>query len=196
MMRINEAAKDYKYDRYGNQHTYTDYSSWDDGERWELIDGIAYMMSAPSVAHQSISGEIFRQLANFLHGKQCKVFAAPFDVCLFAKGDGDDTVVQPDLLVVCDQSKLDEKRCNGAPDMIIEILSPSTSSHDRIRKLNKYMQAGVQEFWIVDPEHKDVTAYFLIDGVYVVAGAYESGETISVKVLEGCTISLQEVFAT
>ena len=151
------------------------------------------MMSAPSVMHQSISMEFSRQLAAFLVGKPCKVFASPFDVCLSAMGDDDDTVVQPDIVVVCDGSKLDSKRCNGAPDMIIEIISPSTSRHDRIVKLNRYLQAGVREYWIADPDDKAVTVHTLDNGRYIIS-AYEGTETVSVEVLDGCKITLTDVF--
>jgi len=190
-MEVNETAK--KYDQL-KQYTYEDYAGWNDDVRYELIDGKAYMMSAPSVTHQSISMELSRQIASFLVGKQCSVFAAPFDVCLFGKGDEDDTVVQPDIVVICDREKLDTKRCNGAPDMIIEITSPSTSRHDRITKLNKYMQAGVREYWVVDTDDKGVAVHILENGKYVIS-AYEGTETISVNILDECTIILPDVFA-
>lgn len=189
-MEVNETARKFKQKE---RYTYADYSSWDDGNRYELIGGTAYMMSAPSVMHQSISMEFSRQLAAFLVGKPCKVFASPFDVCLSAMGDDDDTVVQPDIVVVCDGSKLDSKRCNGAPDMIIEIISPSTSRHDRIVKLNRYLQAGVREYWIADPDDKAVTVHTLDNGRYIIS-AYEGTETVSVEVLDGCKITLTDVF--
>ena len=190
-MEVEETAKKYAQHMH---YTYADYASWDDENRYELIDGEVFMMSAPSVTHQRIVREIMLQLAAFLSGKPCEVLAAPLDVCLNAKGDDDDTVVQPDIIVVCEQSKLDKKRCNGAPDLVIEVVSPSTSRHDRIRKLNKYLQAGVREFWIADPDDKSVTTHILEDGKYVV-NAYEDAETVPVSVLEGCAISLPEVFA-
>ena len=183
-----EALKKEKY------YTYSDYLTWDDDTRYELINGVPYAMSpAPLPGHQAVSGEIFRQLANFLQGKSCKVYAAPFDVRLNANG-GDDTVVQPDILVVCDKSKLDGKSCNGAPDLAVEILSPSSVKMDRITKFNKYLQAGVREYWIVDPEAKVLSVYILKDGQYV-AGAYEESDVVPVHVLEGCQIDLRDVFA-
>jgi len=188
---VKETAR--KYDRQ-ERYTYTDYAAWDTEDRYELIDGVAYMMSAPTATHQRILGKLYRQLANYLVGKTCEVFLAPFDVCLNARGDDDDTVVQPDLLVICDKTILDDKRCNGAPDMIIEIISPSSSRRDRIVKMNKYLSAGVREYWIVDPEFKSVNRHILESGKYVVS-AYEDNETVSVNVLEGCVISLPEVFA-
>jgi len=190
-MEVKETAR--KFHR-NERYTYADYASWDDENRYELIDGAVHMLSAPSTAHQRILGELFRQLANFLVGKQCRVFVAPFDICLNALGDDDDTVVQPDIVVVCDRSKLDKKRYNGAPDMIIEITSPSTSRHDRITKLNKYLQAGVREYWIIDQDDKGVTVHLLENDKYAIS-AYEDDETITVNILDGCQIVLPDVFA-
>jgi len=193
---VSEAIR--KYDE-NKRYTYADYESWDDLDsngnpiRYELIDGIAYMMSAPSTTHQSISMSLSYQLFDFLKGKSCKVFAAPCDVCLNSLGDEDDTVVQPDLFVVCDESKLDKKRCNGAPDMVIEILSPSTSKRDLFIKLEKYQNAGVREYWIVDPDAQTVNVHLLENGRYVI-NSYESTETIAVTVLDGCVITLSDVF--
>jgi Uma2 family endonuclease len=177
------------------RYTYADYEKWDDGKRWELIDGIPYAMApAPSQGHQEVSRDLLFQLTAFLKGKPCKVFHAPFDVCLNAKSGKDKDVVQPDLLVVCDHAKLDGKRCNGAPDLIIEILSPSEPRRDRVIKFNKYLQAGVREYWIVDPDDKTVSVHILKDGQYVTA-AYTDEESISVHILEGCVINLPDVFA-
>ena len=190
-LNLNETAERYIYE---------DYASWDDDNRYELIDGVVYMMSpAPSQEHQRIIVEIAAQLWVFLKGKPCKVFAAPFDVCLNAAGDKDKTVVQPDIVVVCDKSKLDGKRCNGAPDMAVEILSPSTSKKDKVLKFDKYREAGVREYWIVDPEDKTIHVYILRDGEYIVKayGITEEVTTteIPVHVLEGCLINIRDVFA-
>ena len=145
------------------RYTFADVLSWDEDERIEIIDGEAFMMATPSRIHQEISGELFRQLANFLEGKQCRVYPAPFGVRLFARdGDGPedvDTLVEPDISVVCDRSKLDQHGCKGAPEMVIEILSPSTLRHDRLVKLNLYDQAGVLEYWIVDPQNRAVQVF-------------------------------------
>jgi Uma2 family endonuclease len=125
------------------RYTYADYQTWNDGVRYELIDGVVYMMSpAPNRAHQELSGELFNQFYNYLKGKKCKVYAAPFDVRLSDK-EHEKTVLQPDITVVCDPSKLDKKGCKGAPDMVVEILSPSNAERDTTLKLRKYLQAGV-----------------------------------------------------
>jgi len=181
-----------KLPQKSERYTYADYCTWDDSKRWELIDGVAYaMVPGPTGTHQEISGELHRQLANYLRGRPCKVFAAPYDVRLSADSD-DDTVVQPDLVVVCDRTKLSEAGCKGAPDLVIEIVSPSTARHDKLIKFNLYKKAGVREYWIVDPDSKTVSVHFLESGTYNVYG--DEG-TVSVQVLDGCEIILPDVFA-
>ena len=184
------------------RYTYADYYAWDDGKRWELFDGIPYemfpdetrsMSPAPSSAHQSISGNLFFQLSYFLQGKTCKVFHAPFDVRLNGKGDDEVDVMQPDIIVVCDKTKIDRKGCNGAPDMIVEILSPSTAKKDKVKKFNKYQSAGVREYWIADPDSMTVIAHILENGRYITY-AYSNEDNVPVRVLEGCEIDLQKVF--
>ena len=186
-MHVKEAML--KYGKY----TYADYASWDDEDRCELIDGVVYNMSSPSQAHQRMSMEISGQLWTLLKGKTCEVFPAPFDVCLNGLGDKDETVVQPDIIVVCDKSKLDGKKCNGAPDLVIEILSPSTLSLDKVIKYNKYLQTGVKEYWVIDPVEKTVIVHLLENGKFVTS-AYGPTGTIPVSVLDDCTISADDLF--
>lgn len=179
--------------------TYADYLSWNDDERCEIINGEVVMMASPSSRHQEISMELSRQLANFLEGKPCKVYAAPFDVRLFEKAGDDpkdvDTVVQPDILVVCGKDKLDDKGVKGAPDLAIEILSPTTERHDCLVKLNLYQQAGVREYWIADPETETVKVFLLDDeGIYHTAKAYKRTDVVKVNILNGCFIELSKVF--
>lgn len=181
------------------RYTFADVLTWDESERIEIIDGEAFMMAPPSRTHQKISGEIFRQLANYLEGKKCEVYHAPFGVRLFEE-DGDypedvDTMVEPDISVVCDHSKLDDHGCKGAPDMIIEILSPSTRRHDRMTKFELYRRAGVREYWIVDPDSKDVQSFVLDGGRYFVKGYGTAEDKMKVDVLEDCVIDLSAVFA-
>ena len=174
--------------------TYTDYCTWDDGERWELIDGVAYAMSpAPSWRHQSCSIALSAKIFNFLEGKPCEVFHAPFDVRLNAD-TYDDIVVQPDIVVICDESKISGTGCVGAPDMVIEILSPSTAAHDRFLKFKIYLQAGVREYWIVDPDTKTLAVHILKNDEYTIR-VFGEKDRAPVHVLEGLTIELKEIFA-
>ena len=174
------------------RYSYADYCEWDDDERWELIDGVPYAMAAPTRSHQGISRNIAFQIHQFLRGKACEVYYAPFDVRLNTN-TFDNTVVQPDIVVYCDESKLDDKGGIGAPDMAIEILSQSTASHDTIRKYMLYMNVGVREYWIVDPVTQTVVVHTLEDGGYK-GRAFEKTETVPVTVLEGCVVNLAEVF--
>lgn len=182
------------------RYTFADVLTWDEGERVEIINGEAFMMAPPSSYHQEISMELARQLANFLEGKKCKVYPAPFGVRLFER-DGDspedvDTMVEPDISVVCDRSKIDKHGCKGAPDLVVEILSPSSLRHDRLVKLDLYQRAGVREYWIVDPEHKTVQV-FLPDtsGSLRLYEDYGLKDIAKVNVLDGCFIELSKVFS-
>lgn len=168
-------------------HTYADYCSWPDDGRYELIDGVAYAMGpAPVRRHQGILGEIFRQVANILEGSSCRPYIAPFDVRLPKKDEIDDdvdTVVQPDLVVICDRSKLDDKGCRGAPDWVVEVLSPSTAGHDQILKRALYQRVGVREYWLVHPVDRIVIIYALVGGSYGVPDVRELVGTLAVGVL-------------
>ena len=174
--------------------TYADYLSWDDDERYEIIDGVAYAMASPTERHQAISWELARIIYDSLDGKLCKGFTAPFDVRLFPEDDdSDDTVVQPDILVVCDKSKLaDGRACKGAPDLIVEILSPSSVIIDRKVKAEKYLEAGVREYWIVNSETLDIMVNTLTDGRYVPALHKDS---VVSSVLPGLTVNLDTLRA-
>jgi Uma2 family endonuclease len=187
-----------------DQHsTYADYKAWElaEGERYELIYGEAYAMSAPNTQHQSILAELVRQFANYLLGKSCKVYPAPFDVRLFYEEDeNDDTVVQPDLTVICDPKKRGKEGCRGAPDFVAEILSPSNSAIEMQRKFELYREAGVREYWVLDPEHKTVHAYCFKDET-IFPRTYQSGrsgqfgESARLAVFPDLEILLEPVFA-
>ncbi len=181
-----------------SRYTLADALTWDEHECIELIDGAPVMMAPPSRAHQEISGALFAQLHNYLEGKKCRVYAAPFAVRLFERpGDrpeGVDTLVEPDLSVVCDTDKLDDIGCKGAPDLIIEILSPSTQRHDRLTKYNLYERAGVPEYWIVSPDERTVQVSVLTGGRYRVCELYTAQDVAKVHVLDGCFIELSRVF--
>jgi Uma2 family endonuclease len=175
--------------KYDNLFTYADYRAWPETDRFELIDGIAYAMSSPSETHQAMSGELLLQFGNFLRRKPCRVYHAPFDVRLFPKEDeSDTTVVQPDLLVVCDMSKLSDGRaCRGAPDLVVEIQSFSTSLMDRKVKRELYEEAGVREYWIVNPETFEVLVYTRENGRYT---SRKCRGSIPVMVLPGLEIDM------
>ncbi len=151
-----DAVEDHRY-------TYRDYVGWEGKERWELINGEPFLMSpAPSSAHQELVSELLFQLRLFLRGKSCRALVAPIDVRLPKAREADDqvaTVVQPDLVVVCDASKIDRAGVRGAPDLVIEVISPSTAVHDQVLKLGLYDQAGVKEYWIVDGENRSIVVY-------------------------------------
>ena len=182
------------------RYTLSDALKWDEQEHIELLEGTPIMMAPPSRAHQEISGALFAQLHNYLEGKKCRVYAAPFAVRLFERpGDRPenvDTLVEPDLSVVCDPDKLDDIGCKGAPDLIIEVLSPSTQRHDRLTKYNLYERAGVKEYWIVSPDERTVQVSVLADGRYRVLEVYTEQDIAKVHVLDGCFIELSRVFPT
>jgi len=176
--------------------TYADYKEWEleEGERFELINGEAFAMSSPSERHQSILMELSSQFHAFLRGKPCKVYPAPFDVRLFyEEDDSDDTVVQPDILVVCDKEKMGPEACRGAPDLVIEILSPSNSAIEMERKLKLYQYSGVREYWVVDPEHNGLTVYCFKEDV-IGAKTYKSTDTVTVAIFPDLRIALEQVF--
>jgi Uma2 family endonuclease len=179
--------------------SYREYHDWPDDERWEIIDGIVYDMSpAPSPKHQDIAGEIFRELATFLLDKPCKVYIAPFDIRLpEADETGDDAsnVVQPDIVVICDRVKLDHAGCVGAPDLVVEILSPSTSRKDQKEKFLLYERHGVKEYWIVNPTAQVVHVYRLgSDNRYGRPDIYGPEDKPVVGILPELVIDLPLVF--
>ncbi|MFW6287550.1 MAG: Uma2 family endonuclease, partial [bacterium] len=155
---VKETARDRLY-------TYSDYLTWSDEKRYELINGQVYTMSAaPYRRHQEISGELFRQISVYLFDKMCKVYSAPFDVRL-PEGEEDNgeilTVVQPDIVIICDEDKLDKRGCRGAPDLIIEIISPSSAARDKKIKRDLYEKHGVKEYWLVDYIEKVLEVYLI-----------------------------------
>jgi len=176
-----------KNERY---YTYKEWLELADCEQTELIDGIVYKRGEPTRKHQKISRELSRQISNFLLGKTCELYYAPFAVRLFSE---EDTVLQPDLVVICDADKLTDLGCNGAPDLIIEILSPSTAGNDWIKKYNKYLRAEVKEYWIVDPEMKIVFVHILKDNIYE-QSRYTGFGILQIQTLPGCEVDLSLVF--
>lgn len=181
------------------RYTFANCLTWDESERAEIINGEVFLMAPPSRIHQEIAAELTRQFGNYLEGKRCKVYPAPFGVRLFEQ-DGDspedvDTMVEPDLSVVCDEDKLDDNGCKGAPDLVVEIISPSSRRHDRLVKLGLYQRAGVREYWIVDPDTQSVMVFTQDGGGSLrLLEDYGRKDIARVNVLDGCFIDLNKVF--
>ena len=179
--------------------SYKDYCGWDDGERWELIDGTAYNMTpAPARFHQSILGELFAQLHAYLKDKPGKVYPAPFDV-RFPDGSMEEeyifNVVQPDITVICNFEKLDDRGCLGAPDLIVEILSPSTVAKDNIRKLELYEKYAVPEYWLIHHVDRIVTVYTIdSSGHYKRPKIYGEDDIFKSVVLKGFELNPASIF--
>ena len=177
---------------HANIYTEDDYYNLPENVRAELIDGQIYYMSAPSKIHQEILMFLSKTIANYIDSKKgpCKVYPAPFAVKLFV--DDNRTVVEPDISVICDPNKLTDRGCTGAPDWIVEIVSPSNSSHDYIRKLNLYADAGVREYWIVNPMNQSMYVYFLEDDKFRTA-AYTLHDKINVNIYDDLWIDFTEL---
>lgn len=169
-------------------YTIEDIENLPEGQRAELIDGDLYLFAAPTRIHQEISYQISRIIGNYISGNKgtCKVYPAPFDVRLF--GD-DSVVVQPDISVTCDPDKLTDKGCSGAPDWIIEVVSPSSIEQDYYRKLGLYQAAGVKEYWIVNPETQKTTVY-VFPRQY---GLYDFTDEIPVSIYPGFSIRISDL---
>ena len=170
-------------------YTTADIYSLPEGTRAELIDGQIYYMAPPRYVHQAILGELYRIISNYFKAKNrpCKVLPAPFAVFL---NNDNKTYVEPDISVICDTSKLDEYGCNGAPDWIVEIVSPGSKQMDYLIKLLKYQKAGVREYWIVDPEKKRVMVYnFSTDAVE----EYSFSDTVKAGIYEDLYIDFSEI---
>ena len=161
----------------------------------EYVDGIVYMSPSPSTKHQRVSGRLHAKLFNFLEGKDCEVFHAPFDVELHRENMDGNKIVIPDLSVICDKSGLMENKYVGVPALIIEILSPSNQAHDLVFKLNLYMQYGVKEYWIINPMLNIVQVYLLNnEGQYQQMDALKEKGVIQSEVLKGFQVRLEELF--
>ena len=189
---VEEPSADYGY-------TYADYLQWNLRDRIELFKGRIFRLSAPNTSHQKISGKLYLSIGNFLNQQPCQVFSAPFDVRLPIKNRKRDdevtTVVQPDLCIICDPLKLDERGCNGAPDLVIEILSPGNNKKEVKLKFDLYEEAGVKEYWIVYPGEENIITYFLNDQEKFEGGKiYPSGDTIHSKAVAGLSVNLEGIF--
>jgi Uma2 family endonuclease len=184
------------------RYTYADYLTWMDDKRRELFDGFIHLMSAPSTLHARITHLISWFMETFVRTNEgkCQIFHAPFDVRLPRNNNTADDeiydVVQPDICVICDLSKIDKRGCIGAPDLIVEVLSSSNLKNDWIRKFNLYEKHGVKEYWIVDPKTKTVYIFILQpDGEYDSGTAYDYTQKAPVHIFEGLEIDLNELFS-
>lgn len=183
---------------YGGLYSYADYLKWTIQERFELIKGKVFRMSlAPNRMHQLISGNIFLEIGNYLRHKPCKVFAAPFDVRLATRQVDDAhvyTVVQPDICVICNPEKLDDNGAIGAPDIVIEILSPGNNTKELRKKYEVYEESGVKEYWVVSPQDKTFLVYRLEAGRFRASRLMTIGDIITTGILPGFTLDLATVF--
>ena len=182
---------------YGN-YTYADYLTWQMDEMVELIKGkIFKQAAAPRRIHQEVSLKISTKLYNYLEKQSCKVYAAPFDVRLPVKSKKNEdinTVVQPDICVICDPEKLDELGCVGAPDLIVEILSPGNNKKELQNKYEVYEESGVKEYWVIHPNECTLVVYTLNNGKYVSSKLFTHGERVSSQAVAGFVLDLEEVF--
>jgi Uma2 family endonuclease len=180
-------------------HTYADYLEWSREYGDELINGTAYVREpSPLWSHQGIVGEIYRQVATTLKGKRCQARMAPSDVRLPKSTEHDDqvdTVVQPDVFIVCDPRKIDRRGVRGAPDWVVEVLSPGTARHDRLRKVPAYERAGVREVWLVQPIDRTLTIYRLEAGSYRNGRAFALKGQTPITAVPGVTVDWDEVLA-
>lgn len=180
------------------KYTYTDYLTWSGSERWEIIDGMPYMQAAPTWQHQAISAALLAPFYNYLAEKPCQVFASPFDLRLPDGNEKDEEttfVVQPDIVVVCDQEGLKGTGYFGTPTLVIEISSPSTSRTDKIAKFNRYEKAGVKEYWIVEPEAKFVSVFILQPNKkYGRPEFYTDTDKIRISLFSDFELDLKSVF--
>lgn len=179
--------------------SYRDYLRWDTEERYELIDGTPYLLApGPGREHQRISGLLFAEFFNYLKDKPCEVYAAPLDVRLPEKGQDPDeavNVLQPDIMVVCDMSKLDDRGVIGAPDLVVEVISPATAKRDLHEKFLLYEKHGVKEYWVVFPMEKVIDVYKPNEeGKYEKSGTYYKGDKLMVGIFPDLVIDLGEVF--
>ena len=175
------------------EFTYRDYMRWPEAERWQLLDGFAFAMAPPSLPHQDVVSELGAQLRLQLRGKPCKALVAPVGVRLPKSNEANEfvrTVFEPDVLVVCDPSKIDKSGIRGAPDFIIEVLSPSTARFDQIEKRKAYERAGVREFWLVDIPGGVLTIYRQLDGAFAPPEILSAEGVIPIAALTGLNLDL------
>ncbi|WP_246516675.1 Uma2 family endonuclease [Salicibibacter cibarius] len=179
--------------------SYADYLQWNKDLRCEAFDGmIVNMTPSPTPGHQKIQVELSVEIGSYLREKDCEILTAPLDVCLFATPETPNEEIknwiQPDLMIVCDPKKIEEKRIIGAPDLVIEILSPATARTDRLTKYNKYEEAGVKEYWIVDPHHETVEVFVLQDQSFERVDVFTKNDVVKVSLFPDFEVQLNKIF--
>jgi Uma2 family endonuclease len=195
-MEVNEAITDYGQLDLNRLYTYFDYMKWRFQERVELIRGKVFKMSpAPGVNHQQIIFNLIKTFIIRFEDKECRIFSAPFDVRLTVPSAPiNSTVVQPDICIICDENKLDEQGCNGAPDLVVEILSPGNSKHERQTKFQLYEESGVKEYWVVDPNNKEIIVFTLVEGKYKQQPAFREGMILRSPLFPELKAAVDDVF--
>lgn len=189
-MGSNALQKDGRY-------TYADYVQWPADQRWEIVDGVAYMLTSPNTKHQQICVQLVVEFGAYLRGRNCQVFTSPYDVVLPDKSESEissSNVVQPDLLIVCDRNKLDDKKCIGSPDLVVEIISPSTAKRDMRYKYQLYEHHGVREYWIVHPDYPLIEQFASEEGAFKKIGSFSSEDEMTPHIFPDLTIKLSNIF--
>lgn len=189
---VAEPSPDYTY-------TYADYLKWQFEERLELFRGKIFKLAAPNTRHQVILADLHLEIGSLLRNQSCFVFFAPFDVRLPVKNRKKDTeittVVQPDLGIVCDRSKIDERGCCGAPDLVVEILSPGNSKKEVRLKFELYEEAGVKEYWIINPVEENIVVHVLNnEGKFSRVKMYAAGDIIFSNTVTGLQVNVSDIF--
>lgn len=193
MIREPEPAYQFRMEKQQGEYTVEDYLAWPEEERIELIDGVIYDMAAPIDVHQIITGRVFAAFLDYImkNKGECVPVVSPIDVQL----DQDNkTMVQPDVIIVCDRNKFQNGRIFGAPDLVAEVLFPSTRRKDMTKKLQKYQNAGVREYWMVDPKDRRVTVHFNMDTEDIGTAIYTFNDIVPVKMFDGqCEVNFKEI---
>lgn len=186
------------YPQKNENITYAEYINLEEDIRFEVIENqVYYMTPSPKPKHQDVVTQLCVDFGLYLRGKQCRVFVSPIDVCLSEEIKDLKKVkewVSPDLVVVCDPKKIGDKRIIGSPDLVVEVLSPSTAKKDRLVKFNRYQKAGIQEYWIVDPVNEFIDVYLLNDNTFNQIGSFFKGDILQVSIFEDLQIDLTHVF--
>lgn len=183
-------------------YTYADYLSWPEDKRIEIIGGMPILQAAPSRIHQKVLSELHRQIANYLIGKKCEVYPAPFHVVLNLDGEDEREenrkhVLEPDISIICDEEKLDDRSCIGSPDMVVEITSPSTARKDKIQKFGLYEKAGVKEYWIIEPDEKILSVFTLqANKRFGRPNLFSDEKQVNVSIFNDLIIDLEMVFSS